>query len=475
MKIDDITFSKFVGNALPQSKMIEVERQLIADNEAINAINASIADFELNEDKAEILLGVDEDIIDDNNKINDRITNAQVSEEENIDSETKKKIKMNSKLSQDEVLKVQELVAAFGEFSSNEMSLDENLIQFYLSNRPGTFPEDALDIVKGLHSGINLFNTNLQKALQDEGFNYSAEIENIASELPLNQKYDIYLNFLSAISTLNINNMREDQLSEIENFQSIKGKLQSKGEINEDDVKELEKKIAEVLENNTICLGTTDSLRRIVASLPEGDEAIEAVITGSEKDVKDKLVASMATYILYEKGELKSIEGENITPEMIAISTSLGIEQANVINELNSGRITIDKAIHILKIIGGVALWAFLAYMISLSVSAVAVISAALMNMLLGFSTITNIAAAVFGIFVGWKLTTSMCDTAEGLVNISSRVFDVIVNTWREIAWPRLKMFYENVSEWICSLKERGRITQDNVNEVDLNVAPVTA
>ena len=90
------------------------------------------------------------------------------------------------------------------------------------------------------------------------------------------------------------------------------------------------------------------------------------------------------------------------------------------------------------------------------------------------FSTITNIAAAVFGIFVGWKLTTSMCDTAEGLVNISSRVFDVIVNTWREIAWPRLKMFYENVSEWICSLKERGRITQDNVNEVDLNVAPVT-
>lgn len=221
-------------------------------------------------------------------------------------------------------------------------------------------------------------------------------------------------------------------------------------------------------------MGTTDSLRRIIASLPEGDEAIETAITGSEKDVKDKLVASIATYILYEKGELKSIEGENITPEMIAISTSMGIEQANIVNELNSGNITIDKAIHILKIIGGVALWAFLAYMISLSVSAVAVISAALMNMLLGFSTITNIAAAVFGIFVGWKLTTSMCDTAEGLVNISSRVFDVIVNTWREIAWPRLKMFYENVSEWICSLKERGRITQDNVNEVDLNVAPVT-
>lgn len=244
MKIDDITFSKFVSNALPQSKMIEVEQQLIADNEAINAINASIADFELNEDKAEILLGVDEDI-EENNKIDDRITSAPVSEEENIDSETKKEIKMNSKLFQDEVLKVQELVAAFGELSSNEMSLDENLIQFYLSNRPGTFPEDALDIVKGLHSGINLFNMNLQKALQGEGFNYSAEIENIVSELPLNQKYDIYLNFLSAISTLNIKNMREDQLSEIENFQSIKGKLQSKGEINEDDVKELEKKIAE--------------------------------------------------------------------------------------------------------------------------------------------------------------------------------------------------------------------------------------
>lgn len=474
MKIDDIIFSKFVGNTLPQSKMIEVEQQLIADNEAINAINASIADFELNEDKAEILLGVDEDIIEENNKIDDRITSAPVSEEENIDSETKKKIKMNSKLSQDEVLKIQELVAAFNEFSSNEMLLDENLTQFYLSNRPGTFPEDAIDIVKGLHSGINLFNMNLKKALQEEGFDYSAEIENIVSELPLNQKYDIYLNFLSAISTLSLSNMREDQLAEIENFQSIKGKLQSKGEITEDDVKELEKKIAEVLENNTICLGTTESLRRIVASLSQGNESIEAVITGSEKDVKDKLVASMATYILYEKGELNSIDGENITPEMIAISTAMGIEQANVVNELNGGRITIDKAIHILKIIGGVALWAFLAYIISLSVAAVAGLTTGMMNMLLGFSTITNIASAVFGIFVGWKLTTSMCDTAESFVNISSRVFDIIVNTWREIAWPRLKMFYENVSEWICSLKERGRITQDNVNEVDLNVAPVT-
>ena len=308
---------------------------------------------------------------------------------------------------------------------------------------------------------------NLKKALQEEGFDYSAEIENIVSELPLNQKYDIYLNFLSAISTLSLSNMREDQLAEIENFQSIKGKLQSKGEITEDDVKELEKKIAEVLENNTICLGTTESLRRIVASLSQGNESIEAVITGSEKDVKDKLVASMATYILYEKGELNSIDGENITPEMIAISTAMGIEQANVVNELNGGRITIDKAIHILKIIGGVALWAFLAYIISLSVAAVA-------GLTTGFSTITNIASAVFGIFVGWKLTTSMCDTAESFVNISSRVFDIIVNTWREIAWPRLKMFYENVSEWICSLKERGRITQDNVNEVDLNVAPVT-
>lgn len=47
MKIDDLIFSKFVGNALTKSQMMDVEKQLIADGEISAAVEASIIDYEI--------------------------------------------------------------------------------------------------------------------------------------------------------------------------------------------------------------------------------------------------------------------------------------------------------------------------------------------------------------------------------------------------------------------------------------------
>ena len=59
MKVDDITFSRFVNNDLPQAKMVEIEKSLIEDGEINASIQASMLNYSLNEAYAKDLLGIE--------------------------------------------------------------------------------------------------------------------------------------------------------------------------------------------------------------------------------------------------------------------------------------------------------------------------------------------------------------------------------------------------------------------------------
>lgn len=71
----------------------------------------------------------------------------------------------------------------------------------------------------------------------------------------------------------------------------------------------------------------------------------------------NKLVTALAIYIAYQNEDITSLKGQNVSPEAIAIAAAAGIEQAHVIEDTRTGKITVEKAIKVLKIIGGVALW----------------------------------------------------------------------------------------------------------------------
>ena len=109
MKVDDMTFSRFVNNDLPQAKMAEVEKALIEDGEIDASIQASILNYSVNKDYADDLLGTDEKNI----AAKDRTTLYDDSKEVNDESLILKSTTMDSKLSKEEILKVQEHVAKF--------------------------------------------------------------------------------------------------------------------------------------------------------------------------------------------------------------------------------------------------------------------------------------------------------------------------------------------------------------------------
>jgi len=346
MRVDDITFCRFVNNDLPQAKTIEIEKKLIEDGEINASIQASILNYSINKDYAVDLLGIGEANI----STKDRTSLHGDSKEANNKSLILKSTTMNSKLSKEEILKVQDFVVKFNESYNAELSLKENLVKFYLSQRHGALPEDAYTITAGLESGVISFNANLKKALENGEFDYAAELREFASEMSINEKYELYVNFLAALQTLCVDNLSPQQTSQLESFQAIRERLIVKEDVTEDMLHDVEDKIGQLLKNNNLCLGSIENLKELMEELPNGTEAIESIVTDSERDMHEKMITSMAAYIAYQNEELESLKGQELSPEVIAISVVAGVEEMHVMDDLNSGRTTVDKAIKILKI-----------------------------------------------------------------------------------------------------------------------------
>lgn len=467
MKVDDITFSRFVNNDLPQAKMVEIEKSLIEDGEINASIQASMLNYSLNEAYAKDLLGIDEKII----SRKDRTTLDSDSKESNNESLILKSTTMNNKLSKEEILKVQELAAKFNESYNSELSLEENLVKFYLTERPGAFPEDAYTIVNGLKSGIVSFNANLKKALENGEFDYATELKELTSEMPINGKYELYINFLAALQTLSVGNLSTEQASQLENFQTIRERLIVKDEVTEEMLRDVEDKIGQLLKNNNFCLGSLESLKELIDELPNGSEAVESVVINSEQDMREKMITSMATYIAYQNEELESLKGQELSPEVIAISVAAGVEEMHVMDDLNSGRTTIDKAIKVLKIIGGIALFSLLAYVAFNCITAIGTLSMVMFMVAFGSTTIATVGALLASIFVVWSLTNSAFDAEEKIMNWSSRIFDVVVNTWRETVWPSIFTVLHNIGDWFVSLFQKRTIVESQQNEDNIQVS----
>lgn len=467
MKVDDITFSRFVNNDLPQAKMVEIEKSLIEDGEINASIQASMLNYSLNEAYAKDLLGIDEKII----SRKDRTTLDSDSKESNNESLILKSTTMNNKLSKEKILKVQELAAKFNESYNSELSLEENLVKFYLTERPGAFPEDAYTIVNGLKSGIVSFNANLKKALENGEFDYATELKELTSEMPINEKYELYINFLAALQTLSVGNLSTEQASQLENFQTIRERLIVKDEVTEEMLRDVEDKIGQLLKNNNFCLGSLESLKELIDELPNGSEAVESVVINSEQDMREKMITSMATYIAYQNEELESLKGQELSPEVIAISVAAGVEEMHVMDDLNSGRTTIDKAIKVLKIIGGIALFSLLAYVAFNCITAIGTLSMVMFMVAFGSTTIATVGALLASIFVVWSLTNSAFDAGEKIMNWSSRIFDVVVNTWRETVWPSIFTVLHNIGDWFVSLFQKRTIVESQQNEDNIQVS----
>lgn len=471
--VDDITFTLFVNNSLTQKSMSEVEEALMKNGEIDAAIKASIINHSVNRNVADDMLGLDDVQYSENNTSGkDRISFEAGSIGVNNGSLTNNEVIMSEKLTKEEILKIQDLIRSFEDFKNPEKPLEDNLADFYLNECPGTFPEDAIEIVRSLKSGVETFNSSFRRAMEDNAFDYSSELKNISADMSLKERYELYINFLAALETISVENLSEEQKTQIENYEEIRSRIYVKGEVSEEMVEDVESKIANLIDNNTLCLGSVEALKHLIAELPNGSDAIGQITLSENQGYREKLVASMATYIAYQNGDIESLRNLNLSPESIAISTSAGIEEMNVLSELGSGKTTVDNAIKILKIIGGVALFALLAYASVVAISAIGVLISSLFMGIWGASTIATIGALAISLFCVYSLTNTAVDVGASIMKISSRLFDMVVGVWRETAWPAIKSAIQSTVNWFSSLfNKKSILVQDENSNVNVSSA----
>lgn len=456
MKIDDLTFSKFVGNALTHKQMEDVEKQLIAEGEFSAAIEASVIDYEVRQDEAESILGTEENNLSIENNSENVVRNKESYDSEETKTTsltTKNSIIMNIDFTKDEVLKIQELSAEFNKAEDKDLTLNENLVAFYLTQRPGTTKEDAKKVLQGLTKGVITFHEELTEVLKNNGINYVEKLQELGKDLSNEQKYEIYINFLSMLTVLDVQNFDVEKATQIENFQTVKSRFAVSGEVTEEMLDDVIERIANLFKDNTFCLTTTEMVGSLFEKIQE-ESSLEECLSGSKEDFRIKLTNAMMTYIAYQKGQIASLAGQEIAPEAIAIGAAAGVEQARVMEEFRLGRISWDMALDILKFIGGVALWCTLALLFTSAAIVITLLSFAALTNFLGGSILAIVISGAVSMCLAFELAELTAETVLSIIEWSGSVFDQVISYWQETAWPFIKERASEISDWFKTKTE---------------------
>ena len=454
MSISDFIFSLFTSNALPTERMRQVGRQLRTDREFTASMMASAVNYDANRAAADEMIGADQEAVaEDSAEQNVRNSGTAASNR----AENSKTIPNmnNNQLTAEEAAIIQEIVEKFQASYDEALSLKANMARFATEQLPGLFPDEAARMADGICEGITTFNDNLSQALANDGFDYLAELGNAApADASVRERYEMYVNFLAALQTLALSNMNADEMAQVESFDTLRGRLvvASDVEVTEDMVAEAQAQVAAMLNDNNFALSSLDAIRGLISAAPQGAEATKQSVTGSADDIRQKAVTALAAYVAYRNGRLESLEGEEITPEVMGVITAAGAEEARVIGELADGTTTVDRVIKVLKWIGGIAMFSVLCYYgVALALGASMALAVSL-PAIIGGNIIGDIVAVIFSAYFGYKATGFVIDTAEKMTRATGQGIDLVIEVWRTVAWPGLKKAYNTTAQWLQQL-----------------------
>jgi hypothetical protein len=454
--ISDEEYVSFVNNSLPTSKMLEVEQYLIHEGEADATILSAITNYEINKKEADETWGFDNDVLIEQNNFDKNVGNDTSDTLRGRTLKNNRKMKLN--ITQEEVLTVQELSKKFFENEDKSVSTEQNLINFGMDMRPGTTPQDALSYVQGIVKGVASFTDTLNEVVKNGSIDYKSKLREVASNLSMNDKYTMYLNFLVALGNLDATTFSIDKLVAVDEFEQLRG---SAYEINDDVTQEqlddLIEQIDSALANNTFCLATTDAISNLVTQLPGGTKTVTEFLNSNVDDIKRKHVMALCTYIAYLNDDLKSIP-EGMTAEMIGISTAAGIEQEKIMNDVKSGRTTFETAAHWIKIIGGVALYCGLTVIVAIAGAYLGVMGMAAICSLIGWSMFAMVIAAAISILGVCSLSGYAADAIGVVTDFAGRTYDKFVEYVRTTAYPWVSEKIQSIIAFIRNLFESGHI-----------------
>lgn len=343
-KIDDISFLKFLTNQMSHSEQIDVEASLRQSGEGSSILACASAIWDTTPNATEIV----GDVKSKNISEKERFENSEDSIEANEPIKESEMIQLTKK-DGDTIKKITE---AYVSSMNPEISLEENLKNFYMNECPGVFPEDAEAIIQKIKEGVTSFDSALAAMVAADDFQVTTLTNDMLEGKSLEDKYTILINLLVALQSL-----QAEGESSSESFEQIKDRIYTAGvPVTEDMVAEVTSKIEEVLANGTCTMVSVEAMNELVKSVSEGEETVKTFITDHKALFYQKMIISTAIMVGANNEQFESLAGLDVSPEVIGSGVSAGLEQQKLMAEVQNGKTTLDYALKILKYIGGAAL-----------------------------------------------------------------------------------------------------------------------
>lgn len=347
-------------------------------------------------------------------------------------------------LSKEEMNLLKEITIEFLNGEDKSLSLRENIIKFYMSKSPDADIKDAEFLVQRLINGVNfftvVFNQKLHNDLNAGKIDFSEEIGYMSENLENEEAKKMYVSFLSFLATIDIENLDMENMT----FKKLEEKFQDMS------LDELKKKINEMLNNNSLCLTSLESIQELFKNSNEEMQAI--IIKEAQDDLRVKLISAMATYIAGKNGKISSINPETINPEIIAIGAAAGIEQQKVCAELSEGEISEPRAVRTIKIIIAVLLIAALICLTLYIIGAALGVSMIAIFALIEESIIACMAAVVVAVFLSIGLIYFMLTVGAYVVSYVYEKLEKLVDYMYQEVLPVIKIYTKKFQKWLKNL-----------------------
>ena len=331
--------------------------------------------------------------------------------------------------------------------SANEQrTLKENLVDYYMSTHPMVTQEDAEKVVESLVAGVNDLTQNFHEAMA-EGFDANEHIEDITTEMTLEQRHDFLVTAISLVSTLSAHTLGDTEV-EADITATINKMKEKYGEVSEEACDELQNTLATVIKSSPLVL-TTESQITEILEVASGDK-VEVVdfLSAKYDDIRYKSEMALAAWIEHKRGNLPSLP-KDIVPEALAVSIAAGVEQAKIVAEVSNGSKSVEYAVAALKVLGAIALICFLSYIAFLGLGIVLLSFFDAAVLILGSSTFAIFVASA----ISFLLSIGYCDIAikvvSKVVEWSCEVFDWTIQALKEDIFPAIKAGFNKLVNWV--------------------------
>lgn len=448
--VDNILFSKFVLNQLNHDEMIAVEKELMTGGEANSVLSATIANYELNEELADKMLGTEEI---NKEKLSSPAINVESSSSKVVETSKNTTIMKNNNFPFANSEAMEPLTNDFRNSENKDLSLDENLVNFYMAHVAGASKEEAKDCVAKMRSGITSFTDRLSKALSGDLDTVLGDLDTLGEGLDMHDRYEMLLNVLAMLNALNIKNLDEEEMMDKETYDAIRqGLLKTNDAVTDYDIQSLIDRIKDEIKNHSHVASSVVNIKKILSDMSP-DTKLATYTNGDQ--MRQMLIMSMISYVGIKN---EGSDAENISPEMVAVCVAEQYQNMATIEKIEKGEITEEEGFETLKIIAFVALLTLVLCVVGLLIATG--MYALLIGLLVMFGE--NCGFIIWSVIAGAMIidADNIGEFFEGVLERTLTIIDKaidycndkIIPYAKEVAhdtWNFVKEKYNAVKDWI--------------------------